>query len=231
MKILVVEDDPLVSKTILRSWPIPSDQLQVVSTFAQWARILASFQIDDFDAVILDMNLPDGNAIQALTELRLRSNLPAIVISGIGSPESRASTLDIGADDYVMKPFSTRELQARVSRAVNRLSVHRGTQSIVDFGIFQYDFHSKTLKFQDEQRTLTNTEARLMSQFVSSGGKACSRQHLSETVCLRPFRPEDKTIDIYVGRLRAIFAKTVHNDVIETVRGVGYRFLPTRLSS
>ncbi|WP_426232206.1 response regulator [Pararhizobium sp. DWP3-4] len=225
MKFLLVEDDPLVAKSIRRDWPTPSDHIDVITTFAQCARIIASEQIDEYDALIVDMNLPDGNAVQVLSQLRLRSELPAIIISGSGSPEVRASTLDIGADDYVMKPFSMRELQARVSRAVIRMRGQETTDRIFDFGNFQYFPKTKSLKTPNGHLALTNMEGRLMFQLVTSTGKVCSRRQLSETVCFRPFRSDDKTIDIYIGRLRTAFSKFMDEEVIETVRGAGYRFL------
>jgi DNA-binding response OmpR family regulator len=225
MKILLVEDDTLVSRAIVRDWPVPSDQIDVAPTYAQCARAMASARIDEYDAVILDMNLPDGNAIQLISELRARSDMPAIVISGAGSPETRASTLDIGADDYLMKPFSIRELQARVARAVNRLRGHRKHSDLLDFDRFQFDLVSKTLKAANGQWRLTDLEFRLLSQLTSHVGKVFSRQQLCETACLRTYRPDDKTVDIYIARLRAKLAQIVEEEAIETVRGVGYRFV------
>jgi DNA-binding response OmpR family regulator len=187
--------------------------------------MLASSRIDEYDAVILDMNLPDGNAIQLISELRTRSDMPAVVISGAGSPETRASTLDIGADDYLMKPFSIRELQARVARAVNRLRGQRKPSDVMDFGNFQFDLASKTLKAAAGQWRLTDLEFRLLSQLASQAGRAFSRQQLCEVACLRAYRPDDKTVDIYIGRLRAKLAQMVEGEAIETVRGVGYRLV------
>ena len=225
MKILLVEDDSLVAKGIVRDWPIPSDEIEVVPTFSQCARAIGNAQIDEYDAVILDMNLPDGNGLQALTDLRRRSGMPAIVISGSGSAESRANTLDVGADDYLMKPFSIRELQARVHRVVTRVRGHITADTVINFEIFQYDHASKLLSLPDSRWTLTDLESRLLFQLVSHAGKVCGRKHLYESACLRTFRPHDKTIDIYIGRLRNIFSKFTNEDVIETVRGVGYRFV------
>jgi DNA-binding response OmpR family regulator len=183
-------------------------------------------QIDEYDALIVDLNLPDGNALQLINELRQHSNMPAVIISGAGSPESRATTLDLGADDYLMKPFSTRELQARVYRALGRSRGHQDSQTALEFEGFTYDRSSKKLCYSDGASTLTDLEARLLTELVSHAGRACSRKQLYENVNHRPFRTEDKTIDIYVARLRKIFAHFMVGDVIETVRGVGYRFTP-----
>lgn len=225
LKILLVEDDLLVAKAIKRDWPIPSDRIDVIQTYAKCARLVASEQVDEYDVLILDMNLPDGNALQILRELRFRSQLPAIVISGGGSPEVRANTLDLGADDYVMKPFSIRELQARVSRAVHRLRGHETLDRVFTFRHFHYSPATKVLQSPDRKFVLTDMESRLLFQLMNTAGKVCSRQHLSEAVCFRPFRSDDKTIDIYIARLRAIFSSFLDHDVVETVRGVGYRFL------
>lgn len=224
MKILLVEDDTLVSKAITRGWPMPTDEIEVFSTYSQCARAIANSQIDAFDAVIIDMNLPDGNAVQILTGLRQRSQIPAIVISGSGNPETRASTFDLGADDYLMKPFSIRELQARVARAVRRLSAPVTNSALLNFGTFQYDTGAKTITFLGSRCALSDMEARLLAELTSHAGRVCSRKNLYEAVCLRTFKPQDKTLDIYIGRLRSIFVKHVDDELIETVRGVGYRF-------
>lgn len=225
MYILFVEDDIIISKLIGRGWPVPSDRIEFVSNFARCSRLIATRRIDDYDAAVLDMNLPDGNATQILTELRLQSDLPAIVISGSGGPELRSSTLDIGADDYIMKPFSVRELQARVARAVNRYRGAAKLEKAFDFGLFRFDPSTKTISSTHVRMSMTDMESRLLFQLVRNPGKACSRQHLAETVCLRTFRPEDKTIDIYIGRLRKMLAQFGCYDGIETVRGTGYRFV------
>jgi DNA-binding response OmpR family regulator len=228
MKILVVEDDASVATVIVRNWPSPSDKFDVVATVAKCSRLIATNQIDEYDVIVLDMNLPDGNGIQIISELRLRSQLPAIVISGGGGPEIRANTLDIGADDYIMKPFSVRELQARVARAVNRLHERTKVARTFDFGSLRFDPLARTISLPHTRLTLTDMESRLLFRLVINSGRACSRQQLSETVCFRTYRPEDKTIDIYVGRLRAMFSRFCDDEVIETVRGVGYRFIPFR---
>ncbi|MBC7282969.1 response regulator transcription factor [Hoeflea sp.] len=225
MKILIVEDDPMVAKTIVRGWPSPSDKIEVVCTVGKCSRLIATSQIDEFDVIVLDMNLPDGNAIQIISELRLRSQLPVIVISGSGGPEVRANTLDIGADDYIMKPFSVRELQARAARAANRFRGQTKVEEVFDFGLLRFDALARTLVSPHIRLSLTDMESRLLFQLAINAGKACSRQQLSETVCFRTFRPEDKTIDIYIGRLRAMFDQFFDDAVIETVRGVGYRFI------
>lgn len=225
LKILIVEDDPLVSKTIVGGWPSLSDKFDVVSTIASCSRLIATSQIDGYDVIILDMNLPDGNAIQVLSELRSRSQLPAIIISGSGNPEVRANTLDIGADDYIMKPFSVRELQARVARAVNRFCEKVNIENVFDFGSLRFDPLARTIVSPRDRTTLTDMETRLLYQLVINVGKACSRHDLSEKVCFRTYRPEDKTIDIYIGRLRTMLAQFYDDEVIETVRGVGYRFV------
>ncbi len=225
MKILIVEDEVLVSRAIVRDWPVASDEFDIVATYSRCSRILASSRIYEYDAVILDMNLPDGNAIQLISELRSRSDMPAVVISGAGSPETRASTIDIGADDYLMKPFSIRELQARVARAVNRLHGQLKPSEAIDFGNFQFDLTSKSLRTAQGRWRLTDLEFRLLFQLTSHVGRAFSRQHLCETACLRTYRPNDKTVDIYIARLRNIFSQFVEEEVIETVRGLGYRFV------
>ncbi|HTV68348.1 MAG TPA: response regulator, partial [Rhizobiaceae bacterium] len=118
MDILVIEDEPEICSTIRLGWPVPSDKLRFVSTYRQSLNLTQSAELRFFDAVVLDIYLPDGDGMTILRTIRHSTDTPIILISGHGDAESRASAINAGADDYVMKPFSVRELQARVARLV-----------------------------------------------------------------------------------------------------------------
>lgn len=119
MDLLVIEDDRLICQTIRSAWPVPTDRLRFVSTYKQSLGLIHSPELGFFDGVIVDIHLPDGDGMTILRTIRNNTNVPIILISGSGTPDSRADAIGLGADDYLMKPFSVRELQARVKRLVN----------------------------------------------------------------------------------------------------------------
>ncbi len=108
MDILIIEDDPMICQTIRNAWPTPGDKLNTVSSYSQSLRLTLGPELAFFDAIVVDLHLPDGDGLSVLRSIRQSSSVPIVVISGSGTAESRAGTFDIGADDYVMKPFSVR---------------------------------------------------------------------------------------------------------------------------
>lgn len=229
LDILLVEDDDLVAKTIIHSWPVPGDNIRLLSSYKQCLRTIHSAEIDFFDGAIVDVNLPDGNGLEILRTVRRHSDIPLILISGTGSPESRATALDAGADDYVMKPFSVRELQARLTRVVAksasmRFEVPPGELVI---GRVQCDLTRRALVCGAKTLPLTDLEARLLSELNNNPGRACSKSQLSKHACFREYDPRDKTLDVYIARLRRKIGELDSKSVeyIQTVRGVGYRLL------
>lgn len=229
LDILLIEDDDLVAKTIIHCWPVPGDNIRLLSSYKQCLRTIHSAEIDFFDGAIVDVNLPDGNGLEILRTVRRHSAIPLVLISGTGSPESRATALDAGADDYVMKPFSVRELQARLTRVVAksgsmRFDIPPGELTI---GSVNCDLARRVLMCGGKTLPLTDLEARLLSELNRNRGRACSKSQLSKHACFREYNPGDKTVDVYISRLRRKVGELDSKSVeyLQTVRGVGYRLL------
>ncbi|MCA1371089.1 response regulator transcription factor [Bradyrhizobium sp. BRP14] len=229
MDILLIEDDDLVAKTIIHCWPVPGDHIRLLSNYSRCLRTIHSGEIDVFDGAIVDIHLPDGNGLEILRTVRRHSAIPLILISGTGTAESRASALDAGADDYVMKPFSVRELQARLTRAVAksvsmRFEIPRYALAI---GSVNCDLTSRALTCGGKTVPLTDLEARLVSELNRNHGRVCSKSQLSKHACFREYDPRDKTLDVYISRLRRKIGELDSQSVeyVQTVRGVGYRLL------
>lgn len=230
LDILLVEDDDLVARTIIESWPVPGDNIRLISNYKQCLRTIHSAEIDFFDGAIIDVNLPDGNGLEILRTVRRHSDIPLILISGSGSPESRATALDAGADDYVMKPFSVRELQARLTRAVTKSESIRPEVLPCELAIgsVRCDLTRRTLLFHGKTLPLTELEARLLSGLSRNPGRTCSKSQLSKHACFREYDPRDKTLEVYIARVRRKVEQLDPKSVeyIQTVRGVGYRLVP-----
>jgi DNA-binding response OmpR family regulator len=227
MDILVIEDDRLIAETIRQGWPVPGDNLRFVFTCAQALPLVYTAEVDFFDGIVLDIHLPDGDGLSILREIRSRTNVPIILISGTGSAESRADAIDLGADDYVMKPFSVRELQARIARHVKGRSAtyETGCRPNLAIGTIDCRLQERHLQFDDAVVPLTDAEARIIEQLHHNRNRSCSKSALYKHALFREFRHDDKTLDVYISRIRKKLGglDEASASLLQTVRGLGYR--------
>lgn len=227
MDVLIIEDDPLICRTIRNGWPTPGDELHFVSSYGQSIGVILSPELALFDAVVIDLHLPDGNGLSILRSIRSNSNVPVLMISGSGSPESRAGTLDVGADDYLMKPFVVRELQARVARQVAaRIASHVARPEVpFRIGAVECDLQARTLALADERQALTDAEARLLAFLRDNAGRNCAKAAIYKHAFYRKFNQGEKSLDVYVWRIRQKLGKLSAESAarLQTARGAGYR--------
>jgi two-component system response regulator RegX3 len=211
MKVLVVEDDPSVAEPLvagLQRNGIDTDHV----AFA--AHVLGAAQ--DADVVLLDLGLPDGDGLEVLRDLRKVSDVPVIIATARGEETDRIVGLELGADDYVVKPFSVRELAARV-RAVAR---RRRVDAPLESGRIAVDRNRHRVAVDGREVELTAKEFDLLSVLAEDPGRAVSRQELFSRVWDPVWVGTGKTLDVHVASLRK---KLGDPALIETVRGVGYR--------
>jgi len=211
MKVLVVEDDPSVAEPLvagLQRNGIDTDHV----AFA--AHVLGAAQ--DADVVLLDLGLPDGDGLEVLRDLRKVSDVPVIIATARGEETDRIVGLELGADDYVVKPFSVRELAARV-RAVAR---RRRVDAPLESGRIAVDRNRHRVAVDGQEVELTAKEFDLLSVLAEDPGRAVSRQELFSRVWDPVWVGTGKTLDVHVASLRK---KLGDPALIETVRGVGYR--------
>jgi len=227
LDVLVIEDDPLIAKTIRLAWPVKTDRLRFTANYKQSLGLIHGAELRFFDGAIIDINLPDGDGLTILREIRSHSSIPVILISGTGSPDSRANAMDLGADDYVMKPFHVRELQARMARVVAARAVRPKSRRRATFltGNVVCDLQRRTISFGESETSLTDTEARILGYLYQNLNQSCSRSMLYKHALFRPYNPEDKTLDVYISRLRKKIGELdkASAEFIQTARGAGYR--------
>ncbi|WP_085043761.1 response regulator transcription factor [Ensifer aridi] len=228
MDVLVIEDDPLEAETIRLKWPVSSDRLRLLSTYKQAAHIVHSPEIDYFDGIVVDVNLPDGNGIEILRAIRCNTNVPLILISEGGTGDSRADAIDLGADDYIMKPLHIRELHARMRRLVAHRSERPAQQrkDLVSLGHVICDLQRRVLVCSGSEMRVTDAEARIIEALYKNRNRNCSKSFLYKNVFFREFDTYDKTLDVYVSRLRKKLKHLSEESgaCIQTVRGSGYRY-------
>lgn len=222
-RVLVVDDDPDVG-LVLRRY-LESQGFEVAIA-ADGASARQAMRAPAFDLVLLDLGLPDGNGLALMTELRMRWAGPVIIVSGRGESTERAVGLELGADDFVTKPFDLRELLARIRSVLRRARTHdagNGATWLVFDGL-AFCPETRRLTGRDgAEIPLTSGEFALLAAFLDRPQQVLSRDHLLNLLHGREAGPFDRAIDVQIGRLRRkIEADPAHPGLIRSVRGAGY---------
>jgi two-component system, OmpR family, response regulator len=227
--VLAVDDDPSVRQMIADYLGDNDIDVTVAGTGRDMAQALAR---DTVDLVILDLKLPGEDGMQIARELRAESDIPIIMLTGRKDEADRVMGLELGADDYLTKPFSPRELLARI-RALLRRS--RAQETVADglsrirayrFAGWELNVRLRRLKSpQGEIVLTTNSEFNLLVAFLAAPQRVLSREQLLELSRLHNDEVYDRSVDVQVGRLRKkIESKGARAQLIRTERGAGYVF-------
>jgi two-component system response regulator RegX3 len=211
MRVLVVEDDPAVAEPLLAGLQRNGIEVDHVVYASQ---VIAAAQ--NVDVVLLDLGLPDGDGLEVLRELRRTLDIPVIIATARGDETDRIVGLELGADDYVVKPFSVRELAARVRAVARRRRIEPNLES----GRLVVDRTRHLVTVDGEPIELTAKEFDLLAVLAEEPGRAVTRQELFSRVWDPVWIGTGKTLDVHVASLRK---KLGDPELIETVRGVGYR--------
>lgn len=217
--VLVVDDEPMVREVVTRY--LERDGLNVRSA-ADGAAALLEFENNPPDLVVLDVMLPHVNGLDVLSEVRRRGEVPVILLTANGEESDRVRGLDLGADDYVVKPFSPRELSARVRSVLRRSAAT--TDSPIQIGELVVDPRSRNVEVAGSQRDLTRREFDLLAFLAANPGQVFSRSQLLDQVWDSSAEWQDPaTVTVHVRRLRNKLGDEPER-WIQTVWGVGYRF-------
>lgn len=222
-RILLVEDEKAIRDAVaayLESagyWVTPA---------ADGQEALDAFSLHQFDLVILDLMLPKVSGEQVCRIIRDTSDIPIIMLTAKGEIEDRIVGLELGADDYLVKPFSPRELVARVRALLRRAHIDSEPQrEVIDYGGLTIDLNGHKVLVNDEEVDLTASEFKLLTTLSRYPGRVYSRMELVEKVLGYDFEGYERTIDSHVKNLRAKIGDDPRNPRwIYTVHGVGYRF-------
>ena len=187
---------------------------------------LAALELAAFDAVILDVMLPDIDGFEVCRRIRARANTPILMLTARGEDTDRIVGLEIGADDYLPKPFNPRELQARIRAVLRRGRGAAGTpETTLRFGRLQIDRESRMVRVDGEERLLTSYQFDLLVAMAENAGRVLGRERLMDLVKGAELEAFDRSIDVHVSRIRsAIEVDPKHPRRIITVRGAGYVF-------
>ncbi len=233
LHILIVDDDPKLGNLLVRYLKEQQIQASVVHNGDELDSVLDR---NPFDLIILDIMLPGEDGLSIARRLRVTSDIPIIMLSARGEDTERIIGLEVGADDYLAKPFNPRELLARI-RAVLRRPVLKDNENssgqshvninahskIFEFGPFRFNSINRTLSKNNQSIELTSGEFDILEAFIKNANKVLSRDQLIDHLKGYERSPFDRSIDVRVTRLRK---KLGNNRYIHTVRGVGYMFVP-----
>ncbi|MGI9386170.1 MAG: response regulator [Methyloligellaceae bacterium] len=179
---------------------------------------------EGFDALILDLMLPDMDGLEICRQIRAHSDTPILMLTARGDAMDRVVGLEMGADDYLPKPFEPRELLARL-RAILRRRGHERTAEILRFGALEIDMAERQVRLSGEERPLTSYQFALLVALAEHAGRVMSRDALMDLVKGERLESFDRSIDVHISRIRAAIEDDPKKPRrIITVRGVGYVF-------
>lgn len=177
------------------------------------------------DLVILDLMLPDGDGLEVCRSLRAAGKVPIVMLTARGDPTDRVVGLELGADDYVPKPFDPRELLARIRAVLRRHTAPEETRALLRFGRLEIDADARAVSLDGETRSLTSHQFALLLAMAERPGRVLTREQLMDAVRGEPLDAFDRSIDVHIARIRAaIEDDPKHPRRIVTVRGAGYVF-------
>jgi two-component system response regulator CpxR len=231
-RVLVVDDDPTVAEVVVDYlWHAGMESRHAADGHAA-LRLADTWRPD---LVVLDVMLPGINGFEVLRRIRATSRLPVLLLTARGEDVDRIVGLEIGADDYLPKPFNPRELVARI-RAVLRRTHGEGSGSpaapdVVSVGDVELDPATRTVRLEGKPVELTSVEFNLLEVLLREAGRVVPRERLVNAVLSRKFSPFDRSIDMHVSKVRKKLGDTDSDEHIKTVRGVGYIFARPREKS
>ena len=219
--ILVVDDDDGIRSLVKKYL---NENKFLVTTAENAENALEKIKIIKFDLIVLDIMMPGKSGLEFLKENKKKLDTPVILLTAKGEASERVKGLEMGADDYLAKPFSPRELLARIRAVLRRgaptADVRDDRIVIRDLTI---DSRKHEVKINNVVVSLTSTEFKLLHHLASSRGRAFSREQLLNRVVGMGVVVVDRNIDVHIRALRKKLGN--HSDMIQTIRGVGYRFV------
>lgn len=212
MKILLVEDNKSIIKGLEYAFAQNGYSCEYCLSLDEAVR-KAPF---NYDAAVLDIMLPDGNGFDLFKKIRRYSDLPVIFLTAVDDEDSVVNGFELGADDYITKPFSTRELIARIKRVANKNS----KKNIITVSGVTLDLDKSAVFENGKQLELTALEYKLLSLLMQNAGKVVTRELIFEKIWdVSGNFVNDNTLTVYIKRIR----KKLDADIIKTVKGLGYQ--------
>jgi len=223
-RILIVDDEPLLLKGLKFSLEQDGYETDVAEDGKQ---ALDKFSSGSFDLILLDVMLPDIDGIEVCQKVREKSNVPIIMLTAKGKDMDKIMGLELGADDYMTKPFNVLEVKARIKTIFRRSTmVQKETaQDVIVVREMRINLNNRSVSVSNKEINLTAKEFDLLQLFVANRGKVFSRETLLETIWKYDYLGDLRTVDVHIRRLREKIEKNpAQPEYIFTKWGVGYYF-------
>ena len=214
MKLLLIEDNPTITKAL--KYSLENNNYEVIhkSNIKDTKELLKND--NSIDLIILDISLPDGNGFDLYKDIISILNIPTLFLTAKDDENDIVYGLELGAEDYITKPFSTKELLARI----NRIILRNKKESIISIKNIKYDYDKMIIYKEDKEITLTSLETKLLNLLFNNLNKTITRNTILEKIWEWTGNDvDDHTITVYFKRIR----EKIDSDIIITVKGIGYR--------
>jgi len=224
-RLLLVDDDARLASMVGDYLGRAGFEVETASSLAAGRTLLAA---GAYDALVLDLMLPDGDGLELCRELRSSQRtrqLPLLMLTARGEPTDRIVGLELGADDYLGKPFEPRELLARIKALLRRASPQAADDDVLRFGRLEIDLGARVARLEGKACDLTGHQFDLLVVLAQSPGRVLSRDQIMDSLKGHPLEAFDRSIDVHISRVRAVIEddpKTPRR--VLTVRGAGYVF-------
>lgn len=225
IKILLVEDDETINEMIKES--LTKEGYNVTNIF-DGEQALKSLEIEEFNLVILDIMLPKIDGIEVMRRIRLKSMVPILIVSAKIEESDRVIGLGLGADDYLVKPFSIAELMARVKAQLRRYMYYSSNNdvnnNVIEYGDISFDLDNYTVRKRNETINLRAKEYEILKLFFQNPNKVFTKAQIFSSVWGEEYMGDDNTVMVHIRRVRnKIEDNPDEPKYIETVWGIGYR--------
>jgi DNA-binding response OmpR family regulator len=221
MKVLIVEDEARLGQFLRKGL---SEHAHTVTWVQSCSQANDALVETNYDLVVLDLSLPDGDGLDLVREWRASGlNEPVLILSARDGLQDRIKGLDVGADDYLPKPFSIDELLARMRALLRRQSVRK--QTVLERNGLRMDLLAHTLEVNGKPVDLTGREYALVEIFMQNAGRVLTRTLISEKIWASHYDVDTNLLDVYMSRLRAKLDGLLERPTFKTVRGIGYQLL------
>lgn len=218
-KIIIIEDDEVIREE-LQSF-LSKYNYQVIAP-VQFDNIIDKILNEKANLILLDINLPVYDGYYICREIRKNSEVPIIVVTSRDSEMDELMSMNLGADDFVTKPYNTQILLARIAALLKRTSGSEGTSTFLTYGDLKLNLSNATAFYKNNEQELTKNEMKILSFLIENKGKIVSRDELMEYLWKSDFFVDDSTLSVNITRLRKKLDSIGVKSAIETRRGLGY---------
>lgn len=218
-KIIIIEDDEIIREELKNFLSKYGYEIVAPTSFDNVVQFILN---ENANLVLLDINLPIFDGYYICREVRKKSDIPIIIVTSRDSDMDELMSMNLGADDFVTKPYNTQILLARIAALLKRSGSNTATSSILTYKDFQLNLSNATIRYNEKEIELTKNEVKILSYLINHKGEIVSRELLMEYLWSTDYFVDDSTLTVNITRLRKKLEEIGIENVIETRRGLGY---------